>query len=84
MWDSVTATTSVSAQQLPAFRRGGSVVAEVDVRGQRGAYLVHDRISLAPGEQRTWRVVGDVDQDAAKVVELRDLLTKTGGAGFAA
>ena len=66
----------VSAQQLPAFRRGGPVVAERDVRGQRGAYLVHDRISLAPGEQRTWSVVGDVDQDAAKVVELRDLLTR--------
>ena len=66
----------VSTQQLPAFRRGGPVVAERDVRGQRGAYLVHDRISLAPGEQRTWSVVGDVDQDAAKVVELRDLLTR--------
>ncbi len=66
----------VSTQQLPAFRRGGPVVAERDVRGQRGAYLVHDRISLAPAEQRTWSVVGDVDQDAAKVVELRDLLTR--------
>ena len=65
----------VSTQQLPTFRRGGPVVAERDVRGQRGAYLVHDRVSLAPGEQRTWSVVGDVDQDAAKVVELRDLLT---------
>ena len=64
----------VSTRQLPTFRRGGPVVAERDVRGQRGAYLVHDRISLAPGEQRTWSVVGDVDQDAAKVVELRDLL----------
>ncbi len=66
----------ISTQQLPAFRRGGPVVAERDVRGQRGAYLVHDRISLAPAEQRTWSVVGDVDQDAAEVVELRDLLTR--------
>jgi hypothetical protein len=63
----------ISTQQLPAFRRGGTVVGERDVRGQRGAYLIHDRISLAPAEQRTWSVVGDVDQDAAKVVELRDL-----------
>jgi hypothetical protein len=66
----------ISPQQLPAFRRGGPVVAERDVRGQRGAYLVHDRISLAPAEQRTWSVVGDVDLDAAKVVEMRDLLTR--------
>ena len=66
----------VSAQQLPEFRRGGAVVDEGDVRGQRGAYLVHARISLAAQEQRTWRVVGDVEQDAAKVVEVRDLLTR--------
>jgi hypothetical protein len=64
-----------STQQLPAFRRGGPVVAEHDVRGQRGAYLVHTRIALAPQEQRTWSVVGDVEQDAADVVALRELLT---------
>ena len=33
-------------------------------------------ISLAPAEQRTWSVVGDVEQDAADVVALRDLLTR--------
>jgi hypothetical protein len=64
----------VSTRQLPAFRHGGTVVAEHDVRGERGAYLAHARISLAPAEQRTWSTVGDVDQDAADVVALRDLL----------
>ena len=52
-----------------------AVAAEHDVRGQRGAYLVHARLSLAAGEQRTWSIVGDVEQDAADVVELRELLT---------
>jgi hypothetical protein len=66
----------VSTQQLPAFRRGGPVVAEHDVRGQRGAYLVHARMSLAPAEQRAWSIVGDVEQDAADVVALRDLLAR--------
>lgn len=63
-----------STRQLPAFRRGAAVVAEHDVRGERGAYLVHTRISLTPAEHRTWSIVGDVDQDAADVVALRDLL----------
>ncbi len=66
----------VSTQQLPVFRRGGPVVAEHDVRGQRGAYLVHARVRLAPAEQRSWSIVGDVEQDAADVVALRDLLAR--------
>jgi hypothetical protein len=65
----------VSTRQLPAFRRGGDVVAEHDVRGERGAYLAHARLSLAPDEHRTWSIVGDVNQDAADVVALRDLLS---------
>ncbi len=64
-----------STQQLPAFRRGRPIVAEHDVRGQRGAYLVHSRVALAPQERRTWSIVGDVERDAADVVGLRELLT---------
>ncbi|HSO04067.1 MAG TPA: hypothetical protein VLQ92_06270, partial [Candidatus Limnocylindrales bacterium] len=62
--------------QLPAFRRGGAVVGENDVRGQRGAYLVHTRFELAAAEQRSWSIVGDVEQDAADGVALRDLLAR--------
>ncbi len=65
-----------SASQIVGFRRGRSVVAEHDVRGQRGAYLVQAHLTLAPGEGRSWRIVGDVDKDAADVVELRELLTQ--------
>ncbi len=66
----------VSTGQLPAFRRGGEIAGENDVRGQRGAYLVHTHLSLAAAEQRTWSIVGDVEQDAADVVALRDLLAR--------
>jgi hypothetical protein len=65
----------LSTSQLPHFRNGGSVEPERDVRGQRGAYLVHARMGLAPKEQREWSIVGDVEQDAADVVALRELLT---------
>ena len=65
-----------STSQLAAFRGGGSVVAEHDVRGQRGAYLVRARIGLEPGEERSWSIVGDVDRDAAETVALRGLLTR--------
>jgi hypothetical protein len=66
----------VSTRQLEGFKRGGSLQPEQDVRGLRGAYLVHTRLALLPGEQRTWSIVGDVEQDGADVVALRDLLTR--------
>ncbi len=66
----------VSTRQLEWFKSDGSLVAEHDVRGLRGAYLVHAHLSLAPGEQRAWSIVGDVEQDVADVIALRDLLTR--------
>jgi hypothetical protein len=65
-----------STRQLDGFRRGKPVVAEHDIRGERGAYLVHARLELAPGDERTWRVVGDVARDAAQVADLRMLLQR--------
>ncbi|TFD82131.1 hypothetical protein [Cryobacterium fucosi] len=64
----------LSIAQVPAFARGHGIVAETDVRGQRGAYLVHAQLALAPGEERRWQVVADVNQDAADVVGLRSQL----------
>ena len=69
-------TYLASARQLPAFRRGGGVEAEHDVRGQRGAYLAHVRQHLDPEEPVRWTVVGDVDLDASDVVALREALTR--------
>ncbi len=71
-----TSTTCCRRARCRQFRLGGDVQAEQDVRGERGAYLVHAAMALAPDEQRTWRVVGDVAQDAAKVVGLRELLLR--------
>jgi hypothetical protein len=71
----------LTTRQVRDFRLGGDVHAEQDVRGERGAYLVHATLSLAPGEERTWRVVGDVAQDAADVVDLRDLLLRPAEVG---
>lgn len=64
----------LSTRQLPAFARGGDLTGESEVRGERGAYLVHTRLTLAPGETRRWRIAADVEKDAAAVVGLRALL----------
>ncbi len=64
----------LSTRQLDAFRNGGDIRPEVDVRGQRGAYLVHTTLHLAPGEARAWHLVADVTQDHAAIARLRKLL----------
>ena len=64
----------VSTRQLAAFRRGGPIGPEHDVRAERGAYLLHTTLTLAAGESRSWRIVGDVNLDAAQVADLRALL----------
>ncbi|TFC84368.1 hypothetical protein E3T23_00175 [Cryobacterium cheniae] len=61
----------LSISQVAAFARGRGITAETDVRGERGAYLVHARITLAPGGTSRWQVVADVNQDAADVVGLQ-------------
>ena len=69
----------LSVDQVAAFARGRGITAETDVRGRRGAYLVHARITLAPGGTQRWQVVADVNQDAADVVGLRAKLRDPAG-----
>ncbi|MDA0948279.1 MAG: hypothetical protein O2799_07150, partial [Planctomycetota bacterium] len=64
----------LSERQLEAFRRGGAVEPEQDVRGVRGAYLVRTDLALGAGESRSWTLVAEVEQDSAAVAHLqRDL-----------
>ena len=59
----------LSSDQLDAFRHGHPIVAEDDIRGRAGAYLVNAELTLASGETRSWHIVADVNQDSADVVE---------------
>lgn len=73
----------LSARQVGAFAAGRPVTPEREVRGEKGAYLVRTRLTLAPGESRRWSVVADVDRSAADVVRLQDLLTDPAAAAAA-
>ncbi|MEZ0446686.1 hypothetical protein [Cellulomonas sp. ICMP 17802] len=73
----------LSARQVDAFAAGRPLVAEHEVRGEKGAYLVRSHLTLAPGEQRRWSVVADVDQSAADVVRLQTVLADPAAAAAA-
>ena len=63
--------------QLGAFRQGRPLRPERDVRGRRGAYLLHADLDLPPGGIHDWFVVADVDLDAVDVMALDDLIQTT-------
>ncbi len=67
-------THLLSGGQVDAFGNGRQLTTERDIRGERGAYLVHTQMILGPGEQRTWRTVADTGLSAADVVALRSQL----------
>ena len=67
----------LSTSQLRAFRAGGEVRGETDVRGRRGAYLLHVTLPLAPGGHREWSIVADVGKDALGVTDLARRLRDT-------
>ncbi len=60
----------LSSKQLADFRTTGLVQGEHDVKGEKGAYFVQQNMRLEPGEERTWTIVADVNQNQAGAVEL--------------
>jgi hypothetical protein len=64
----------LSGRQVEAFRLGGRPVAEAEVRGEVGAFLACEALTLEPGAERTWLHGIDTQMDPAAVVGLRGLL----------
>jgi len=67
-------THLLSVSQVERFKRGLPITEEHDVRAARGAYLVSISSELQPGTPQDWYLVADLEQDAADVVRLRQLL----------
>ncbi len=51
----------LSSLQLDAYRNGQEVQEEVDVKAEQGAYFVIADVSLAPGQQKEWIIVANVN-----------------------
>ena len=64
----------LSSQQLNAFRLGKPVHQERDIKATRGAYFVHALMELPAREQQEWSLVAELNQDAAGVANLTELL----------
>jgi hypothetical protein len=64
----------LSSIQIDAFRNGSKVTPETDVKGEKGAYLLHAHLQLEPGDSDTWHIIADVNQTQSQVVALRQAI----------
>jgi len=66
----------LSAKQIDAFRAGGDLETELDVKAERGAYFVSDSFELAPGGHKKWCMVTNLSQGMSDVIALKEALKK--------
>ena len=64
----------LSTEGLHTFADGGTPGPETSCNGRRGNYFVYSPITLAPGQTRTWYLVGDVERNHERVAWLRQQL----------
>ena len=60
----------VSSLQLSNFRKKLQITAEDDIKGEKGAYFIHDKIQLNQNSSTNWTIVADVNQDHADVAQI--------------
>ncbi len=63
-------THLVSSLQLKNFRRGKELKEETDVKAERGAYFIHSNIILPAGEEKSWFIVAEVNQNHAGIAKI--------------
>ena len=64
----------LSSKQLDTFRRGGTLTQEEDVKAEKGAYFLHDEISLLAKEEKNWLIVADVNQSLSDIIKIKERL----------
>jgi hypothetical protein len=64
----------LSSKQLDTFRRGGVLTQEEDVKAEKGAYFLHDKISLSAKEEKNWLIAADVNQSISGIIDIKEKL----------
>ncbi len=68
------AAVLVDDDALESFRAGEALPTTRDLKGRRGAYLLHSTLELAAGEAKAWDIIADVDRSQAQAEALRQLI----------
>ncbi|WP_116465745.1 hypothetical protein [Flagellimonas flava] len=63
-------THLLSSLQLKKFRKGDSVQEETDLKAEKGAYLLHTQLLLAPQTEKEWMMVLNVSQNHSSIINI--------------
>ena len=61
----------MSLDQLRAFQHGDTPSSEFANHGQKGNYFLSAKVTLSPGESRSWYLVADVTRDHQQIAQIR-------------
>ncbi len=67
-------TKLLCSKQLEAFRNGKVPIQEVDVKAERGAFMVCDEVTLEAHTKEQWSIVTDVNKGPVEVADLLEAL----------
>ncbi len=70
------ATKLLSSKQLNAFRKGEWPTQEVDIKAERGAYMICDTVDLDAGASEHWSILADVNKGPVEVANLMAALER--------
>ncbi|MBT3588353.1 MAG: hypothetical protein HN507_06850, partial [Flavobacteriaceae bacterium] len=62
----------ISSVQIENFRTGKAIKQEIDVKAERGAYLLTKDIKLAANSKEQWTLVANVNQSINDIVHIKE------------
>ncbi|MBX2871016.1 MAG: hypothetical protein KTR30_02925 [Saprospiraceae bacterium] len=60
----------LSSRQLKNFRKGKPIQEEIDVRAEKGAYLLNTEVHLAPYAVKSWMIIADVNKNHSALARI--------------
>lgn len=64
----------LSARQMEGYAFGEALKEEREVRGEKGAYLIHFETALGAGATDQWKIVANVNQSSSGIIGLTESL----------
>ena len=67
-------TYLLSSLQLKRFRKDLPIQEERDIKAEKGAYFIHDEITLAANSEKEWMIIADVNKDHSYIAQLSETI----------
>lgn len=63
-------TYLLSSLQLNKFRQQEKIIEEHDIKGEKGAYFIHQTINLPANCNKKWKIIANVNQNQSQIISL--------------